>query len=125
MGSRPMNEMMTFGDWLRQRRKALDLTQEQLADRVSCSTETIRKIEIDAVRSLLWRVDVRLLTLTGAGGSGKTRLAIQVADDLRQDLQDGVFFVSLGAVTDHSLVASTIARTLGIRETPGQSLTNS
>lgn len=197
-----MNGTTTFGEWLRQRRKALDLTQDVLANRAGCSPETIRKIEtgkrrpsremvealaqrlavppeeraalvefarvgadvpsldlplayrkesrsasapaesktnlprpvttfvgrdreIEAVRTGLGRVDARLLTLTGTGVSGKTRLAIQVASEARQDFQDGVFFVSLAAITEPKLVAAAIARTPGVHEAPGQSLTES
>jgi Adenylate and Guanylate cyclase catalytic domain len=52
-----------------------------------------RQQEIEAVRALLARHDVRLVTLTGPGGAGKTRLALQVAAELIDDFQDGVFFV--------------------------------
>ena len=58
----------------------------------------------------------RLLTLTGAGGSGKTRLAIQVAATASSDFADGIHFVSLAPITDPELVVSTIAQALGVRE---------
>jgi predicted ATPase len=64
--------------------------------------------------------DVRLLTLTGVGGSGKTRLALQLAADVIEEFRDGVFFVSLAPVTDPELVLPTIAQTLGVREQPAQ-----
>lgn len=197
-----MGESVTFGNWLRQRRKALDLTQEVLADRVGCALETIRKIEsgtrrpsremvdalaqgldvppeersalvklarigidapadgavpvysdqvvsprhstalpgnlprplttfvgrhkeIDLLGSLLRREDLRLLTLTGAGGSGKTRLAVQVAGEVQHQFGGGVFFVSLATITDPQLVMPAIARTLGVREMAGHSQTES
>src|SRR6478672_8733375 len=63
-----------------------------------------RERELAALRSLLWRVDVRLVTLTGPPGAGKTRLALQVAAGLRDDFPDGVFFVALAAITDPGLV---------------------
>jgi predicted ATPase/class 3 adenylate cyclase/Tfp pilus assembly protein PilF len=57
----------------------------------------------------------RLVTVTGAGGSGKTRLALQVAAELADDFADGVFFVGLAPVQDPGLVAPTMAQTAGVR----------
>jgi predicted ATPase len=57
-----------------------------------------------------------LVTLTGPGGSGKTRLALQAAEELVNDFPDGVWFVSLAAVREPVLIESTIAQTLGVRE---------
>ncbi len=87
-----------------------------------------RAEEAAALELLLMRPEVRLVTLTGPGGTGKTRLAIQVAANLlHQSLasgpgdlfEDGVFFVALGPVHDPALVVSTIAQTLHIREAGG------
>jgi len=58
----------------------------------------------------------RLLTLTGAGGSGKTRLALQAAAELVDDFADGVWFIPLAGLTDPELVAATVASTLGIKD---------
>lgn len=181
----------SFGQWLKKRRKALDLTQQELAQRVGCAVITIQKIEanerrpskqmaellaehlgiapderlsvvtfarmgagarwsaifaraarhltnlpvqptpligrdqdVAAVRKRLLDDDTRLLTLVGAPGVGKTRLAIQVAAGLLDDFDDGVYFVALAPVADPNLVAATIAQTMGVNETAGRSFTD-
>ena len=74
--------------------------------------------EVAAVVALLGRHDVRLATLTGPGGVGKTRLALRVAGELAGGFADGVGFVDLAPITALDLVAPTIAAALGLRE-PG------
>src|SRR5262245_60464877 len=69
-----------------------------------------RAREIGAVTELLCRADVRLVTLTGPGGTGKTRLALQVAAEVLDTFADGVWFVNLAPISDPGLVASTIAQ---------------
>ena len=81
-----------------------------------------REAEITAVKNLLERQTVRLLTLTGPGGTGKTRLSLQVATRLSNQYKDGVFFIALAEAHEPALVISKIAESLGVREGGSQSL---
>ena len=80
------------------------------------STFVGRQREIEDLGALLSRADVRLLTLTGAGGTGKTRLALRLAAEFVEQFRNGVFFISLAPVRDPALVLGTIAQTLGVKE---------
>lgn len=178
-----MDESKAFGQWVKERRKELGLTQETLGALVGCVDTMIRRIEAGTrrpsgdlarslaanlkiapaeqprflayahkaeriagaarlsepndpyhsrlphqlttfvgreaetarIQSLLEQSDVRLLTLTGPPGVGKTRLALQVAANLEDVFADGVRFVPLAALRDPDLVAGTIAQLLAVR----------
>jgi predicted ATPase/predicted Ser/Thr protein kinase len=80
-----------------------------------------REKEVAAAKELLLRKDVRLVTVTGPGGIGKTRLAIEVASGLIEHFPGGAHFVPLSPLSDPGLIASVIVQTLGIREAGSQS----
>jgi predicted ATPase len=80
-----------------------------------------RKKEVAAAKELLLRHDVHLVTITGPGGIGKTRLAVEVASGLIEWFPGGIHFVPLSPLSDPGLIASVIVQTLGIREGGGQS----
>lgn len=75
-----------------------------------------REREIHEIAGLLRRPDVRMVTLTGPGGTGKTRLSLRVGSTLLHDFRDGVFFVSLASITDPDLVPAAIAAAMGVTE---------
>ena len=77
-----------------------------------------REEEMREARELLSRL--RLLTLTGAGGTGKTRLALHLAAEMLAELHDGAFFVDLSPLTDPALVPSAIAQALGVPPVAGR-----
>jgi predicted ATPase/class 3 adenylate cyclase len=84
-----------------------------------------REREVAQVGSLLRRPDGRLLTLSGPGGIGKTRLALQVAAELLDHFADGVYFVDLAPISNGALVVGTIAEAIGLKEAAGQPLLES
>jgi predicted ATPase/DNA-binding CsgD family transcriptional regulator/DNA-binding XRE family transcriptional regulator len=81
-----------------------------------------RERELEHVRELLRGATTRLLTLTGSGGSGKTRLALEAAGPLLDEFADGVYLVNLAPLAAPDLVLTAVARTLGVQEPPGQPL---
>jgi predicted ATPase/DNA-binding SARP family transcriptional activator len=77
-----------------------------------------RRLELAAVEAMLRRDDVRLVTLTGPGGSGKTRLALAVAEHLAPEVRGGAAFVDLSSIRDPELIVPTIGQALGVADAP-------
>ena len=80
-----------------------------------------RQRELGRVHRLLVEGDARLITLTGTGGAGKSRLALEVARNALRDFPDGVYLVSLAPITDPGLVLAEVARVLGVRDSTSRS----
>jgi len=178
-----MTEEISFGNWLRQRRRILDLTQQDFADLLGCARITLTRIEADTLKPskqlasiILEKVGIsveeqdawirfargqtslpfdgrslslpkrktnlpaaltsfigrekemvqvvkllqkhRLVTLTGSGGVGKTRLALKTGEQLLDRYRDGVWLIELAPVFDRQIVARVIALAMGLRDEP-------
>ena len=87
---------------------------------VETSSFVGRERELSEARELL--AETRLLTLTGPGGCGKTRLALRMAREAAGEFGNGVWWVDLTSVSDPGLIAQAVARVMGVREVPGRSL---
>ena len=98
--------------------KSLEVSPNNLP--VQLTSFVGRSSEMGEVKQLL--SDWRLVTLTGPGGTGKTRLALQVAAEMTESFPAGVFFVALAPISEPSLVAATVAQSLGLTETTGRSI---
>src|SRR5438128_8815959 len=85
---------------------------------LSLSSFIGRELEIAEVQRLL--ASTRLVTLTGVGGVGKTRLSLEVAAQVLADFHDGVWFVDLSPLSDPALVLQVVAATLGLTEQAGR-----
>lgn len=96
--------------------KTLDATPNNLP--VQLTNFIGREREIETVKRML--ASARLITLTGSGGSGKTRLSLQVAGEVLEQFRDGVWLVELAPLNEPELVAQTIASVLGVREQAGE-----
>jgi predicted ATPase/class 3 adenylate cyclase len=81
-----------------------------------------REAQLETCQELLLRDEIRLLSLTGPGGTGKTSLAIHLAGSLMPRFEDGVYFVTLAAISDAALVPRAVARALGVQEIAGRPL---
>ncbi len=81
-----------------------------------------REQEVEATRALLQRSQVRILTLSGPGGVGKTRLGLQIATDMQDDFRDGICFILLASISDANLVIPGIAHVLGLTDAGDQPL---
>ncbi len=122
----PAEEHAAFEEAARVRRIAspAPLTSVTLPDtnvRAPLTPLIGREDAVAGVIDLLRQETVRLVTITGPGGVGKTRLALAVASVARADFPDGVFFVPLASLRDAALVLPSIAQTMGVRERPGDS----
>jgi predicted ATPase/DNA-binding SARP family transcriptional activator len=99
------------------RSRAVSMPEAHLPS--AATTFVGRTRELADLLALLRRAETRLLTLTGPGGSGKTRLALRVAEEAAPDHRDGVWFVGFAHVTDPKLIIPTIGQTLDLAEEPG------
>src|SRR6266849_5619223 len=98
-----MSSDQPFGEWLRQRRQALDLTQEELARQVGCSAITLRKLEAESRRT-------------------SKQIAERVAAGLLDQFPDGVWLVELAPLADPALVPQAVATVLDVKEEPSRPL---
>jgi predicted ATPase/DNA-binding CsgD family transcriptional regulator len=104
--------------------RAGDVTAHESPMLAPISSFIGREREIDEIANLLRRDDVRLVTLTGPGGVGKTRLALRVVEEVADRFEDGRVAVSLAPIADHTFVLDTIFRALGIRDISGRPISD-
>ena len=95
--------------------KSADARQTNIP--VSDTTFIGRKNEIEKIRAMF--SEIRLLTLTGAGGTGKTRLAIEIVKDLIDEFENGIWFIELSSISDPELIVKEISSILNLKEEPG------
>jgi non-specific serine/threonine protein kinase len=121
---KPSPETAALHEWIKQTPSTYPALEARLTNLPIPLTSFIgRQQEIGEVKEIL--SNMRLLTLTGAGGSGKTRLAIQVANESLGSFKDGVWWVELAALTNETLVSQAVAKTLGVQGNAQQPLVES
>jgi predicted ATPase/DNA-binding SARP family transcriptional activator len=121
LGVEPAADTIALYEWIKQTPAETNPLETRITNLPISLTSFIgRKRELNEVKEKL--KSSRLLTLTGPGGSGKTRLANQIGTDLIDSFHHGVWWVDLTASTDKSLVSHAIAKSLGVREVASQSL---
>jgi predicted ATPase/DNA-binding SARP family transcriptional activator len=120
LGVEPAAETTALYDWAKQSSPAKPLEARITNLPISLTAFIGRKRELTEIKQRL--SSTRLLTLTGPGGSGKTRLALQIGTELLDTFKDGVWWVDLTALTDTSLVSYSIAKSLGVHEIANQPL---
>lgn len=121
LGVEPETETIALYEWIKQTPAEANPLEARITNLPIPLTSFIgRKRELNKIKEKL--TFARLLTLTGPGGSGKTRLAIQLGTDLIDTFKDGVWWVDLTTLTDKDLMPYSIAKSLGIREVANQSI---
>lgn len=125
LGVEPSSETRALYEWLKQSAAAPTLAAKITNLPIPLTSFVGRTRELTEVKQLLMREPdgARLVTLTGPGGSGKTRLAIHVGTDLIDAFRDGVWWIELAALTEPALVAQAIAKSLNVRERVNEPLT--
>jgi predicted ATPase/DNA-binding SARP family transcriptional activator len=117
----PSRETIALYDWIKQAPSERASLATQITNLpIPLSSFVGRRKEVTELKDLI--TSIRLLTLTGAGGSGKTRLAIQVATDMIDRFHDGVWWADLAPLIDDAAVAEVVAEIMGVRGVPNRTL---
>jgi DNA-binding SARP family transcriptional activator len=122
LGIEPGHELQALEQAILRQDAALALPAARMKSNIPAPLTPLvgRRLELAALTSLVRSREARLLTLTGPGGTGKTRLAVESAWELISDFADGVCFVDLAAIADPELVATQILGSLEVDEQPGR-----